>query len=63
MIMIVKNVYPSIFVVAGLMQSSRYVSEIVISWSQSIRDKEFLVEMRLRNHESDAEDEPVEIAG
>jgi E3 ubiquitin-protein ligase MARCH6 len=24
---------------------------LLSSWSQSIRDKEFLVEMRLRNHE------------
>lgn len=35
---------------------------IAFSWSQSIRDKEFLVEMRLRNHDPDAEDEPVDIA-
>lgn len=35
---------------------------IAVSWSQSIRDKEFLVEMRLRNHDPDAEDKAVEIA-
>lgn len=49
------KVYPGIFVVAGLMQSSRYINEIVASWSQAIRDKEFLVEMRLRNHEPEEE--------
>jgi E3 ubiquitin-protein ligase MARCH6 len=54
------NVYPGIFVVAGLMQSSRYVNDIVSSWSQAIRDKEFLVEMRLRNHDPN-EDELVEV--
>lgn len=25
--------------------------DLLASWSQSIRDKEFLVEMRLRNHD------------
>lgn len=48
---LVMHVYPGIFVVVGLMQSSRYFDDIVASWSQAIRDKEFLVEMRLRNHE------------
>lgn len=56
------NIYPGIFVVAGLMQSSRYINDIVSSWSQAIRDKEFLVEMRLRNHEPGAEDEAIEVA-
>jgi E3 ubiquitin-protein ligase MARCH6 len=37
----------------GVMQSSRYLNDILASWSQAIRDKEFLVEMRLRNLESD----------
>jgi len=60
--MTVTNIYPGIFVAVGLMQSSRYIKVIAFSWSQSIRDKEFLVEMRLRNHDPDAEDEPVEIA-
>ncbi|KXN87669.1 ERAD-associated E3 ubiquitin-protein ligase doa10 [Leucoagaricus sp. SymC.cos] len=55
------NIYPGIFVVAGLMQSSRYINDMVASWSQAIRDKEFLVEMRLRNHDPN-EDELIEVA-
>ncbi|XP_006462126.1 hypothetical protein AGABI2DRAFT_118987 [Agaricus bisporus var. bisporus H97] len=47
------HVYPCIFIMTGLMQSSRYLNDMVASWSQAIRDKEFLVEMRLRNLESD----------
>jgi len=36
---------------AGLVRSGVILYNILSKWSQSIRDKEFLVEMRLRNHE------------
>jgi E3 ubiquitin-protein ligase MARCH6 len=49
------NLYPAIFMVAGLIRSSFVVYDILASWSQSIRDKEFLVELRLKNHEPEQE--------
>lgn len=45
------HVYPSIFALVGLVRSAVVLFNLLSSWSQSIRDKEFLVEMRLRNHE------------
>jgi E3 ubiquitin-protein ligase MARCH6 len=45
------HVYPGIFVMTGLIRSTLVLFDLLSSWSQSIRDKEFLVEMRLRNHE------------
>lgn len=48
---ILVNLYPAIFMIAGLIRSSFVVYDILASWSQSIRDKEFLVELRLKNHE------------
>jgi E3 ubiquitin-protein ligase MARCH6 len=36
---------------AGLVRSGVILYGMLSKWSQSIRDKEFLVEMRLRNHE------------
>jgi len=47
------HVYPSIFAVAGLARMLLTISGVLSSWSQSIRDKEFLVEMRLRNYEQE----------
>ncbi|OCH96342.1 hypothetical protein OBBRIDRAFT_816012 [Obba rivulosa] len=52
------HVYPGIFTVAGLAHALVALSRLVATWSQSIRDKEFLVEMRLRNLEPDLEQEP-----
>jgi len=49
------KVYPLIFAFAGLARSAVVLDEKVASWSQTIRDKEFLVEMRLRNHEPERE--------
>ncbi|KAF9244135.1 hypothetical protein BU15DRAFT_86088 [Melanogaster broomeanus] len=45
------HAYPGIFAVVGL--SRVFVSSVSMlrTWSQSIRDNEFLVEMRLQNHE------------
>lgn len=47
--------YPSIFTVAGFGHTAFVISRVFGSWSQSIRDKEYLVEMRLRNHDPEAE--------
>jgi len=45
------HVYPAIFAVVGFGRSIMVGMTLLSSWSQSIRDREFLVEMRLRNHE------------
>ncbi|TFY83645.1 hypothetical protein EWM64_g363 [Hericium alpestre] len=50
------HVYPGIFAVAGFARMMMTVYGILFSWSQSIRDKEFLVEMRLRNYEQEAKE-------
>jgi len=50
------HVYPGLFAVVGFGRSIMAGMALLSTWSQSIRDKEFLVEMRLRNHE------PVEVA-
>ncbi len=59
------HVYPAIFIIAASSRSAFVSMDVLSSWSQSVRDKEFLVEMRLRNHESDGhkerESEPVEV--
>lgn len=49
--MAVLHVYPGIFAVAGCGQGIVAGMKLLSTWSQSIRDKEFLVEMRLRNLE------------
>ncbi|TFK63266.1 hypothetical protein BDN72DRAFT_964036 [Pluteus cervinus] len=48
------RVYPGIFVLGFFFRSTSGFYDFVASWSQSIRDKEFLVEMRLRNHEPES---------
>ncbi|KAH9840035.1 uncharacterized protein C8Q71DRAFT_474546 [Rhodofomes roseus] len=48
------HVYPSIFTIAGFGHTAYVLSRVYGSWSQSIRDKEFLVEMRLQNLEHEA---------
>lgn len=53
-------VYPSIFMFAGLIRSSVVLYGLLSSWSQAIRDKEFLVELRLRNHDPDKVDMTLE---
>ncbi|GBE86611.1 hypothetical protein SCP_0904900 [Sparassis crispa] len=52
------HLYPSLFTAAGLSHGALLLSKVVASWSQSIRDKEFLVEMRLRNLEPQQEQKP-----
>ena len=51
------NVYPGIFAGAGLIRFGVTGSGALSQWSQSIRDTEFLVEMRLRNYEQEKESE------
>ncbi|KAH9893215.1 hypothetical protein C8Q73DRAFT_746014 [Cubamyces lactineus] len=53
---LVIHVYPGIFTLAGLGQAAWALSKVTKSWSQTIRDKEFLVEMRLRNLEEQEQD-------
>jgi hypothetical protein len=45
------HVYPGIFAGAGFVRLGMTGSGALSRWSQSIRDTEFLVEMRLRNYE------------
>lgn len=52
--------YPVIFTQVAVVHGLLSLSEVVSSWSQIIRDKEFLVEMRLRNLESDIESDEVD---
>lgn len=54
---VVMHVYPGIFAAAGLIRLGVTGSGVLSQWSQSIRDTEFLVEMRLRNYEQDKESE------
>ena len=52
---VVMHVYPGIFAGAGLVRLGVTGSKALARWSQSIRDTEFLVEMRLRNYEQERE--------
>ena len=56
--MTVLHVYPSLFTAAGIVHATYAVSKVTSSWSQTIRDKEFLVEMRLRNLDPEMEKKP-----
>lgn len=47
---LVVHAYPGIFAAAGLVRMCASAMGMVVLWSQAIRDKEFLVEMRLQNH-------------
>ncbi|KAG6898308.1 hypothetical protein C0992_011899 [Termitomyces sp. T32_za158] len=49
------HIYPGIFMLAGLVRSAVVLYKLLGKWSQSVRDKEFLVEMRLRNHDPEKE--------
>ena len=49
----VMHVYPGLFVFVGLMRSAVVLYDLLSTWSQTIRDKEFLVEMRLVNHDNE----------
>ncbi|KAF9054671.1 hypothetical protein BJ165DRAFT_734901 [Panaeolus papilionaceus] len=49
------QIYPTVFLLLLSLQVTRTLYGLMKKWSQQIRDKEFLVEMRLRNHEPGAE--------
>ena len=49
--LLVLHVYPGIFTIAALAHAAYAMRRVMDSWSQTIRDKEFVVEMRLRNLE------------
>ncbi|THH12440.1 hypothetical protein EW146_g7700 [Bondarzewia mesenterica] len=51
------HVYPGLFAAAGATKMTMAITDILSSWSQSIRDKEFLVELRLRNFQQEKTDE------
>jgi E3 ubiquitin-protein ligase MARCH6 len=48
------EVYPAIFVIVAGVRFGVVLIEVLGTWSQAIRDKEFLVEMRLRNLEPES---------
>lgn len=48
----VLHVYPSIFTAVGVSQMIWFLGGFLKTWSQSIRDKEFLVELQLKNYEA-----------
>ena len=50
---LVMHIYPGIFAFIGLMRSAVILYDMLSTWSQTIRDKEFLVEMRLMNHDNE----------
>jgi E3 ubiquitin-protein ligase MARCH6 len=52
------HVYPTVFVFAATVRSALVAFDLLSTWSQTIRDKEFLVEMKLRNHEPEVEKVP-----
>lgn len=52
------HVYPMVFVLAATAHAAIILYNVLRSWSQSIRDKEFLVELRLKNHDPDEVLEP-----
>lgn len=56
------HVYPSLFTAAGIVHGTYAASRVTSSWSQTIRDKEFLVEMRLRNLDAESERKPKQLA-
>jgi len=44
-------IYPGIFTTVGILRGAFGVVTVYLKWAQAVRDKEFLVEMRLRNLE------------
>ncbi|KAF7371061.1 RING-CH-type domain-containing protein [Mycena sanguinolenta] len=52
------EVYPAIFVAVAGVRFGAVLFEMLGTWSQAIRDKEFLVEMRLRNLEPETPETP-----
>ncbi|KAF9077991.1 hypothetical protein BDP27DRAFT_1310544 [Rhodocollybia butyracea] len=54
-------VYSSLFCLAGFTHTFLILRAMLASWSQAVRDKEFLVEMRLRNHDPLADKAPTPV--
>lgn len=54
------HVYPMVFILAATAHSAIIIFGVLRSWSQSIRDKEFLVELRLKNHDPEVVEPPKE---
>ncbi|KAF5353123.1 hypothetical protein D9758_008724 [Tetrapyrgos nigripes] len=50
------HLYPGIFSIACVAHGFLVSGDLMSTWSQSVRDKEFLVEMRLKNHEPKSEE-------
>lgn len=48
---VVTSIYPGIFAGVGVIRGIWGLHKVYLKWSQAVRDKEFLVEMRLRNLE------------
>jgi hypothetical protein len=55
----VSHIYPAIFAGAGIGRVIWGLHAVYSKWSQSVRDKEFLVEMRLKNLEAEEKKERV----
>jgi E3 ubiquitin-protein ligase MARCH6 len=51
----VLHVYPGIFCAAALSSSIPSMAKAYQLWTQHVRDKEFLLEMRLQNRDQEAE--------
>ncbi|THH00644.1 hypothetical protein EW026_g1929 [Hermanssonia centrifuga] len=51
------HIYPSIFTFTACTQVTFGLAGVIKSWSQTVRDKEFLVEMRLQNLDPEPERE------
>lgn len=47
----VTSIYPGIFTGVGVLRGAFGLVTVYLKWAQTVRDKEFLVEMRLRNLE------------
>ena len=47
--LVVTSIYPGIFAGVGVIRGIWGLHKVYLKWSQAVRDKEFLVEMRLRN--------------
>ena len=57
----VTSIYPGIFTGVGVLRGAFGLVAVYLRWAQAVRDKEFLVEMRLRNLELEAaKGKPVE---
>lgn len=49
MLLIVRHVYPVLFVAATVLLAADQLSEALMKWAQSVRDTEYLVDLRLQN--------------